>query len=109
MSNNSFINLYLSFILAVVGVAEGSAKSSDIDQSFILDNLKPRIIVLTDIAPGDREPDDMESVVRLLSHADLFEIEVLITTSGWNSGGGAYSDEWASRLYSIDFIPARHT
>ncbi|MDE6548063.1 MAG: DUF1593 domain-containing protein [Muribaculaceae bacterium] len=101
MSNNSFINLYLSFILAVVGVAEGSAKSSDIDQSFILDDLKPRIVILTDIAPGDREPDDMESVVRLLSHADLFEIEALITTSGWNSGGGAYSDEWASYLHTV--------
>ena len=101
MSNNSFINLYLSFILAVVGVAEGSAKSSDNDQSFILDDLKPRIVVLTDIAPGDREPDDMESVVRLLSHADLFEIEALITTSGWNSAGGAYSDEWASYLHTV--------
>lgn len=58
-------------------------------------------MVLTDIAPGDREPDDMESVVRLLSHADLFEIEALITTSGWNSGGGAYSDEWASYLHTV--------
>lgn len=38
-------------------------------------SLKPRIVVLTDIAPTDLEPDDMESMVRLLVHADLYEIE----------------------------------
>ena len=102
MSNNSYISLYLPFILAVAGMADVYAKSLDIDQSVLAeDDLKPRIVVLTDIAPGDREPDDMESVVRLLSHADLFEIEALITTSGWNSGGGAYSDEWASYLHTV--------
>ena len=42
--------------------------------------LKPRLVVLTDIAPVNVEPDDMESMVRLLSHADLFEIEAIITT-----------------------------
>jgi hypothetical protein len=52
--------------------------------------LKPRIVVLTDIAPGDIEPDDMESMIRLMAHADLFEIEALITSGGWNSGGRAY-------------------
>ncbi|MDE6768917.1 MAG: DUF1593 domain-containing protein, partial [Muribaculaceae bacterium] len=63
--------------------------------------LKPRIVVLTDIAPGDREPDDMESMVRLLAHADLFEIEAIVTGSGWNSGGGAYSDDWANYLHAV--------
>lgn len=50
--------------------------------------LKPRIIVLTDIGPNDVEPDDMESMVRLLVHADQFEIEALIATTGWNNNGG---------------------
>src|SRR4051812_30365958 len=50
--------------------------------------LKPRIIVLTDIAPITVEPDDMESMIRLLSHADLFEIEGLVATTGWSNGGG---------------------
>ena len=40
--------------------------------------LKPRIVVLTDIAPNDVKPDDMESTIRLLAHADLFEIETLV-------------------------------
>jgi hypothetical protein len=44
-------------------------------------NLKPRIVVLTDIAPNNIEPDDMESIIRLLVHADLFEIEALIRKS----------------------------
>lgn len=61
--------------------------------------LKPRIVVLTDIAPGDREPDDMESMVRLLCHADLFEIEALVTCSGWNNSGHPYGDEWAAYLH----------
>lgn len=52
------------------------------------DSLKPRIIILTDIAPNNVEPDDMESMIRLLVYADRFEIEGLIATTGWNNGGG---------------------
>jgi hypothetical protein len=51
-------------------------------------NLKPRIVVLTDIAPNDVEPDDMESLIRLLAHADQFEIEAIIATTGWSNTGG---------------------
>ncbi len=51
--------------------------------------LKPRIVVLTDIAPINIEPDDMESMVRLLVHADQFEIEALIATTGWSNTGGS--------------------
>ena len=63
--------------------------------------LKPRLVVLTDIAPAHIEPDDMESMVRLLAHADLFEIEALITTSGWNSSGGLYQQGWADSLQAV--------
>lgn len=49
---------------------------------------KPRIVVLTDISPPNIEPDDMESMIRLLVHADLFEIEGLVATTGWSNGGG---------------------
>ena len=45
---------------------------------------KPRMIVLTDISPANHEPDDMESMIRLLVHADLFEIEGLVATTGWS-------------------------
>ncbi len=44
--------------------------------------LKPRMVVLTDISTW--EPDDMESMIRLLVHADLFEIEGLVYTTGWS-------------------------
>jgi len=47
-----------------------------------LDNLKPRIIVLTDVSTW--ETDDSESLVRLFAHADLFEIEGIIYTTGWS-------------------------
>src|SRR5581483_2393120 len=50
--------------------------------------LKPRIIVLTDIAPTNVEPDDMESMIRLMAHADLFEIDGLVATTGWSNEGG---------------------
>ena len=46
--------------------------------------LKPRLILLTDISPANHEPDDMESMIRLLVHADLFEIEGLVATTGWS-------------------------
>ena len=63
--------------------------------------LKPRLVVLTDIAPADREPDDMESMIRLLAHADLFEIEAIITTSGWNNCGMLYPQEWADSAQAV--------
>jgi len=44
--------------------------------------LKPRIVVLTDVSTW--ETDDSESLVRLFAHADLFEIEGLIYTTGWS-------------------------
>src|SRR5262245_30594381 len=66
----------LLFLFLIV-VATGTAAS-----------LKPRIIVLTDISPVAVEPDDMESTIRLLAHADLFEIEGLVASTGWSNAGG---------------------
>lgn len=40
------------------------------------------MVVLTDVSTY--ETDDSESLVRLLVHADLYEIEGLIFTTGWN-------------------------
>jgi hypothetical protein len=54
----------------------------------LADSLKPRIVVLTDIVGNDIEPDDMESTIRLFAHADLFEIEGLVITTGWSQSGG---------------------
>jgi hypothetical protein len=63
------------------------------------DCLKPRLVVCTDIAPADVEPDDMESMVRLMSYADLFEVEALITSVGWNCD--PYPAEWAQYLQRV--------
>ena len=63
------------------------------------DNLKPRLVVCTDIAPADVEPDDMESMVRLMAYADCFEIEALITSVGWNCD--PYPLEWQQYLYRV--------
>lgn len=56
--------------------------------------LKPRLVVLTDIAPADVEPDDHQSLIRLLVYADMLEIEALIAGSGWNSSGRGYPAAW---------------
>ena len=50
-----------------------------------LAEVKPRLVVLTDISPDKVEPDDMESIIRLFVHADLFEIEALIHSTGWSA------------------------
>ena len=63
------------------------------------DGLKPRLAVCTDIAPADVEPDDMESMVRLMVYADLFEVEALITSVGWNCD--PYPTEWAAYLTRV--------
>ena len=68
--------------------------------------LKPRLVVCTDIAPADVEPDDMESMVHLMAYADMFEIEALITSVGWNCD--PYPMEWMQylgrviRAYDLD-------
>jgi hypothetical protein len=46
------------------------------------ETLKPRIVVLTDVSTW--ETDDSESLVRLLVHADMFEIEGIVYTTGWS-------------------------
>jgi len=45
-------------------------------------SLKPRLVVLSDISTW--EPDDHESLIRLLVHADMYEIEGIIITTGWS-------------------------
>lgn len=62
-------------------------------------SLKPRLVVCTDIAPADVEPDDMESMVHLMVYADMFEIEALITSVGWNCD--PYPIEWAKYLHQV--------
>jgi len=61
--------------------------------------LKPRLVVCTDIAPADVEPDDNESMVRLMAYADRFEVEALITSVGWNCD--PYPAEWAEYLQRV--------
>src|SRR3954452_23352350 len=63
--------------------------------------LKPRMVVLTDIAPNNVEPDDMESMIRLLVHADMFEIEGLVHSTGW-SATTAREDYFKLILEAID-------
>jgi hypothetical protein len=49
---------------------------------------KPRVVVLTDVSTW--ETDDSESLVRLLVHADMLEIEGLVFTTGWSLGTTRY-------------------
>ena len=60
--------LWTSIGLLILCLSASAGTSKQNDESL----LKPRIVVLTDIAPADVEPDDMESMVRLLAHADMF-------------------------------------
>lgn len=69
----------LSLIVPII--QDGICQQSE-NQSLNSNILKPRIVVLTDVSTW--EPDDSESLVRLLVHADLFEIEGLVFTTGWS-------------------------
>ena len=79
----------LSVLLTVAMIGQAKEKAG----------LKPRLVVCTDIAPADVEPDDNESMVRLMAYADLFEIEALITSVGWNCD--PYPVEWAEYLQRV--------
>lgn len=76
--------------LLFLGLASAAQASSE---------LKPRVVILTDIAPGNVEPDDMESMVRLMAYADQLEIEALIPSTGWNCD--PYPVTWADSLHRV--------
>ena len=63
------------FVLGLSLFAADVAKAADNEQ-----NQKPRLLVLTDI--GD-DPDDEQSMVRLLVYANAFEIEGFVTELWW--------------------------
>ncbi len=71
----------LTFIAAVV-VSQSPDPATAKNAVPKSSQLKPRIVVMTDLSFG--ETDDSESLVRLLVHADLFEIEGLIYSTGYN-------------------------
>ncbi len=49
----------------------------------ILASNKLRLIVLTDINPHSVEPDDAESLIRLMLYSNQIDIEAIITTPSW--------------------------
>ena len=81
------VSLICMLAVSTVGLAKGE------------NGLKPRLVVCTDIAPADVEPDDMESMVRLMAYADCFEVEALITSVGWNCD--PYPKEWSDYLFRV--------
>ena len=67
--------------LLVMAAAMGAATAAD--------EPKPRLVVLTDISsltPGVAEPDDGQSLIRLMLYANEFDIEGLIATSNMGHG-----------------------
>ncbi|KAK8004734.1 hypothetical protein PG990_010771 [Apiospora arundinis] len=48
---------------------------------------KSRMIAMTDVVGSNIEPDDMQSLVHLVSVADTFQIDGIIATTGWNLDG----------------------
>lgn len=68
-TDNPITKLMLLFVLAFSTTASAEP-------------LKPRLVVLTDVSTW--ETDDSESLVRLMVHADLLEIEGLVFTTGWS-------------------------
>lgn len=61
----------LLLLVACLALSAGAAEA-----------LKPRVVVLTDVSTW--ETDDSESLVRLMAHADMLEIEGLVFTTGWS-------------------------
>ncbi len=76
-----FLVLFLVFGVSVMAYAE-----------------KPRLIVLTDIG-GD--PDDQQSMVRLMVHSNEFDIEALIASA---SGTPGELGEYVTKAYLIEEI-----
>ena len=73
-----FFSMLFSFVLGSCSPLRTTTKGISPDTV----GLKPRLVVLTDISTW--EPDDHESLIRLLVHADMFEIEGIVITTGWS-------------------------
>jgi hypothetical protein len=72
---------FLILVMIVLGSTFTSSLAQDVPQ--------PRLLVLTDISsltPGVAEPDDAQSLIRLMLYANEFEIEGLIATSNLGHG-----------------------
>ncbi|MCI5664720.1 MAG: DUF1593 domain-containing protein [Mediterranea sp.] len=95
--NRHLLRALLMLLLPATFACSTQVQNRDTQPS--ADELKPRLVVCTDIAPGDVEPDDMESAVRLLAYADRLEIEAIITTVGWNCD--PYPTEWDDYLRQV--------
>jgi hypothetical protein len=65
------IQRIFSVLLLIVSIPASSQNSP----------LKPRLVVLTDIKSF--EPDDHQSLIRLLAHADMYEIEGIVLSTSW--------------------------
>ena len=83
----------------------------------VLAQAKPRLVVLTDLS---NEPDDEESLVRLLVYADEFDLEGLVaTTSNWlrqnpredliHRDLAAYAQVWPNLVKHSAAFPAAAT
>ncbi|MBO4452271.1 MAG: DUF1593 domain-containing protein [Bacteroidaceae bacterium] len=90
---------YLAYLIFAATVTVLSFETQDVYYDDYREELKPRLVVLTDIAPADVEPDDMESAIRLMAYADMFEIEAIMTTVGWNCD--PYPEEWSKYLDQV--------
>jgi len=76
------IHLRLIVLMGLVG-SLGLAGASSLARAGAALSLRPRLLVLTDIG-GD--PDDQQSMIRLMVHANEFEIEGLIATASGTPG-----------------------
>lgn len=87
MTNRRYLAACLPALFAGLLVSSDPAKALDTDPVAV--STKPRLIVLTDmssIQSGVREPDDAQSLIRLMLYANEFDIEGLVASSGLQHG-----------------------
>lgn len=61
---------------------------------------KARLIVLTDIGPWTGEPDDAQSLVRLLLYANEYDIEGIIPNASW-CGPDTSDEGYMTRIHDV--------
>ena len=79
---------YLPYFLALLFLVQCQL-AAPIEPTEALPNIKPRLLVLTDISSieaGVREPDDAQSMIRLMLYTNEIDIEGLIASSSMRHG-----------------------
>jgi hypothetical protein len=76
-------------LLAVLALAPATTRAAETPAAGVATEARQRLVVLTDI---EADPDDTQSLIRLLLYANQIDIEALVATTSVHQRNAVYPD-----------------